>query len=368
MFSPNIYLPLYLTLVTILTLFASQSIKRQSAYQLQHTSIGIKPISAIVLCVILGLFMGSRPPTYAFGDTGNYVFIFEHLRSTGFLIKIPDGEWVWTKFMEFCIMITDAQGFLTLHDFLYLGCTALACFMLMPRHIVSAFLFNLAALSFFTYGTNGMRNGLACSLMLIAIAVASLNSSRKLIAIVIAFFAYNIHHSTMLPFGMMIISMYFIKSYRWAYTFWILSILISLVAGGAVTSIFAGLGFDNRLQYLTTQASASEFTHTGFRFDFLIYSMMPIILGYYIIIKKGIRDKTYELLLNTYTLTNAFWVMVIRANFSNRFAYLSWFLYPIVLAYPLFKLNVWGDRQGEIASKIMLAHLGFTLFMDIVYW
>ena len=90
---------------------------------------------------------------------------------------------------------------------------------------------------------------------------------------------------------------------------------------------------------------------------------MPIVLGYYVVIKRGIQDRTYTILLNTYTLANAFWVMVIRANYSNRFAYLSWFMYPIVLAYPLLRLDVWGDMQGKRLKQIMLAHIGFTWFM-----
>ena len=95
--------------------------------------------------------------------------------------------------------------------------------------------------------------------------------------------------------------------------------------------------------------------------------MMPILLGYYVVIKRGISNRTYLILLNTYTLANAFWVMVIRANFSNRFAYLSWFMFPIVLAYPLFKFNIWGIHQGKKASMIMLAHVAFTWFMAFVY-
>ena len=95
--------------------------------------------------------------------------------------------------------------------------------------------------------------------------------------------------------------------------------------------------------------------------------MMPILLGYYVVIKRGISDKVYLILLNTYTISNAFWVMIIRANFSNRFAYLSWFMLPIVLAYPLFKFDIWGDSQGKRASQIMLAHVGFTWFMAVVY-
>lgn len=129
-----------------------------------------------------------------------------------------------------------------------------------------------------------------------------------------------------------------------------------------MTTMFAGLGFDDRLSYLTDY-DIGMFSHTGFRWDFLLYSMMPIVLGYYVVIKRGIQDRTYTILLNTYTLANAFWVMVIRANYSNRFAYLSWFMYPIVLAYPLLRLDVWGDMQGKRLKQIMLAHIGFTWFM-----
>lgn len=155
---------------------------------------------------------------------------------------------------------------------------------------------------------------------------------------------------------------FFIKSFKQAYSFWIVSIIISLVAGEFFSTFLVGLGFDDRLSYLTTVTS-NKFSRTGFRWDFLIYSMMPILLGYYVVIKRGIKDKTYLLLLNTYTIANAIWVMVIRANYSNRLAYLSWFMYPLVLAYPLFKLDIWGDSQGKIARSIMLAQVGFTWFM-----
>ena len=64
---------------------------------------------------------------------------------------------------------------------------------------------------------------------------------------------------------------------------------------------------------------------------------------------------------------NAFWIMVIRAEFSNRFAYLSWFLYPIVLAYPLLKLKIWPKTQGNKTAVIMAGHLAFTLLMVFLF-
>ena len=55
--------------------------------------------------------------------------------------------------------------------------------------------------------------------------------------------------------------------------------------------------------------------------------------------------------------------MVIRAAFSNRFAYLSWFLYPIVIAYPLLRLPIWKTNQGKRLNQIMMANIGFTYIM-----
>ena len=143
-----------------------------------------------------------------------------------------------------------------------------------------------------------------------------------------------------------------------------LSIIISLFWGGRVESLFASIGFDDRLSdYIHPDVEEDLFTVTGFRWDFLLYSAMPVLLGYYVVIKKKVFNSTYLLLLGTYIYANAFWIMVIRAEFSNRFAYLSWFLYPIVLAYPLMKLKIWPKTQGRKTAVIMTAHLAFTLIM-----
>ena len=82
------------------------------------------------------------------------------------------------------------------------------------------------------------------------------------------------------------------------------------------------------------------------------------------IFKKRTFDLKYLLLLHTYVLSNAFWVMLIRASFSNRFAYLSWFMYPIILAYPLLIFPMWKD-QGKKVGMILMVHTLFTYVMWI---
>lgn len=359
-----LYHTIFLYSVIVLTFVAFATVQK-SYGQIRRGTNDFIP--ALLICMVYALWIGNRPISgYYFGDTSNYAHSF-HLMNTGIIIPSEDGEWIWNSLMYACSQTMDVSAFFTLVDIGYFGFTLWACERLTPNNVLVSVLLCLGALSFFSYGTNGIRNGLACSLVLLYLSYLTGNRKDKLIAFVIAFVAFNIHHTTALPILMSVASLCFIRSFKQAYIFWISSILISIVAGAAVTSFFASLGFDDRLNYLT-RLDASKFTHTGFRWDFLIYSMMPIVLGYYIIYKRGIRNSKYEVLLNTYTLANAFWVMVIRASYSNRFAYLSWFMYPIVLAYPLLKLDIWGEKQGTRLKQIMLAHIGFTWFMSTIYW
>ncbi|MBA4135207.1 MAG: hypothetical protein C0525_10825, partial [Flavobacterium sp.] len=107
-----------------------------------------------------------------------------------------------------------------------------------------------------------------------------------------------------------------------------------------------------------------EFSAVGFRWDFLLYSISGVFTGLYFIFKKEFEDEFYKRLINLYLMTNAFWILVIRANFSNRFAYLSWFLLGVVIIYPFLK-RVFFKEQHQIIGKIILAYFLFTYVLMI---
>ena len=69
----------------------------------------------------------------------------------------------------------------------------------------------------------------------------------------------------------------------------------------------------------------------GFRWDFLLYGSVPILEGIYFVFKRKYNNQFYCILLSTYILTNAFWVLINEVPFSDRFAYLSWFMMPLLL-------------------------------------
>ena len=353
-------------------------------------------IPALLLTLFLIISLGLRPITHAFGDTVNYAYVYRMMpiKSTIFAIDM-NKEWLWDYIMQICKAshITVSTWFLII-EIGYLGFSFLGLRILLGENSWMAMLFFLSAFSTFSYGTNGIRNGLACSIVIFAFALAANSSIVKLaIAGLVLLFTFGIHRSISLPIIAFIAATYLIKSPKTAIYFWIISIGISLVAGGAATNFFAGLGFDDRMSSYVTSAKedAGQFSQTGFRWDFLLYSAMPVWLTWYVtkkaetermmygdtieeaetnIIGAGrIADahsmRVFNILSTTYILANSFWVMVMRAGFSNRFAYLSWFLYPVVLAYGVIRLHIWTD-QDKKAGLILLGHMAFTLIMFLL--
>lgn len=364
MIRAELYYTIFIYTIIILTLVVANSLSHQPFQTIKRGQNNA--IAALLLMLILAVWIGMRPDSPVFGDSVYYKHDF-YLFSKGHFIESHNGmDWLWTLFTAFCSQTMSAKIYFTIVDLIYFSFTYLACRKAIDNNVFAAVIFLMGSFSFYSYSVNGLRNGMACCILLYAIALCASSRKNVVFGIALSFISANIHKSTLIPIAALFASLYFIRSFKQAYTFWFLSIIVSLVAGGAISSFFAGLGFDDRLSYLNTMDDG-KFSKTGFRWDFLIYSMMPIILGYYIVMKRGIRNRTYEVLLNTYTLANAFWIMVIRANYSNRFAYLSWFMYALVLAYPLFRMDIWGNRQGKVASQIMLAHVGFTWFMSFIY-
>lgn len=359
-FDPSLYHPVYIYSLLIITLFYVIKIYNKDEEWIDENS------NNSLILIYIGLFVylvGFRPISgHYFGDTYNYAITYNAFVDGIRILNPESKEWVFEWLQYHCSKVMDVHGFFLLIEILYVVPVLWACWKLIPNHYTLMFITCMGAFSFFTYGTNGIRNGMACSLVIAAMACVNQNLLYKIIGALLAFLAFNIHRSTALPI-VCILGSFFVKDTRYIMGFWVVSIFISLVAGNAVESFFAGLGFDERMDtYSSQNVDASRFSSTGFRWDFLLYSAMPILLGYYIIFVRQVWDKNYLLLLNTYILSNSFWVMMIRASYSNRFAYLSWFLYAIVLIYPCLKFPIWNN-QGKKISLILMAHLLFTYFI-----
>ena len=263
---------------------------------------------------------------------------------------------LWTCYQWFCAQFMSLEFWFYLTALIYVGNHYLLSLELGERYIFPLFLMFCTGFLFYPYGTNTMRAGLAASFLLLALA----QRERLALFIIYLLAAIYIHFSMILPALCMVIAKYYNKPKLYI-GIWGMSVFLSATMGSTFEAWFANLIPDQRSNYLMTDASDTHYK-VGFRIDFILYSLAPIAMGWYYIVKKHIKDTTYSLLLNTYILSNTFWVLVIRANFSDRFAYLSWFLYPVALIYPAIKYRIWSNHHGKIALIVFL-HASFTYLM-----
>lgn len=311
-----------------------------------------------LLLVITIFYMGLRPISGRyFGDMRSY--------SRYFIEYSRGGQILVNKDVFFHMFMKFTSNFLTVHQF-FLLCAFLYVF---PMYRVSksffkeywfyGFLLLISSFSFWTYGVNGIRNGIATSFFLLALTYRD----KKMIMYGVLLLSVLIHKTLLLPV-LAFIGTGFYNNTKLFTAIWCLAIPLSLALGGFWEAFFASLGFaDDRLD---TYLLADSETGGSFRFDFLLYSASAIGVGWYFVFKKGFKDEMYNQILNTYLIVNAFWVLVIRAGFSNRFAYLSWFMIALVIAYPFVKGNYFS-KPGLELGKLVVVYFAFTFIMFFLY-
>lgn len=362
------YTTVYYTTLLVITWFTVLYYIGAASQRILHAEGSPVQTAAFILTLIIFFFLGLRQASFEFGDAVNYALMYTK-GSQDYTAVSLEEEWLWASISGFCRSLgLNVNEYFLFIEFFYIGGMFVCSLILMRKNLWIAMLFFFTAFQTFTFGTNGIRNGMACSIELVAIALVIEQGPRRTVGFILMFLALGIHRSTMLPTAAAISTIYLVKDTKWALRFWIASIFISLVAGSEMTQLFASLGFDDRMdQYSYEATEEMYFSHAGFRWDFWLYSLFPVIMIWYVTQHRKFKDLSYTIIANVYLLCNAFWIIVIRAQFSNRFAYLSWFIYPVVMAFPLLRMNLWKDQDRRTAL-ILFFYSGFTFFMFFIYY
>ncbi|MCX2719860.1 EpsG family protein [Lentiprolixibacter aurantiacus] len=319
--------------------------------------------SGYLLLIFIILFIGLRPiDGRFFGDTANYNARYLQLQ-LGSEMKIP-ADVGWFYFMKISSKLFSIHTFFTICSFIYVYPLYKLSKQLFNSYWFYSFVMFLVSFSFWNYGVNGVRNGAACSLFLWGLCYRE----KKFVVAFFFLLAISFHKTLMLPIIAYVIT-HFYNNPKIYFRGWLLSIPLSLVAGGAFILLFTSLGFadERAAAYLTNQDLEGTSAKTGFRWDFLFHSAFAVFAGWYFVFKRRFRDDFYFQLLNTYLICNAFWVLVIQANYSNRFAYLSWFMMAIVIIYPFLKGDFFKSQPLKM-SNVVAAYFAFTYLMFFVYY
>lgn len=327
----------------------------------QDTLYNDSKSSALMLCVFTALMLGLFDIGYGWsGDRELYAYSFNQMKVKEWSEILFKGEWLFNSYMKVASFLGKPQNWLSLTAFIYTFNYYNGAKRITIQNVYLLMLVIISAFCFSGYGTNTIRAGLALSFVFLGLTYIE----EKWKWMIYFFIAFNIHHSTAIPMAAALVAKYYPRP-KLFYYFWFFCVILSAVAGGYFITLFADLGsdFDDRVDYLTT---TETHYNVGFRIDFILYSCLPILAGHYYQNKLGYKDSFYAIIHNTYIISNAFWVLVIRANFSDRFSYLSWFLYALVMIYPFVKSPLYfGELCNSYLVKIIMV---ISLFSYFMYW
>lgn len=349
-------LVLFLVLFAVFQCFTNQVLKKET--------VQVNAIFGFAVTTFIILYMGYRPVSYIFGDTVNY--------ANGFYNTDPRSsfsfgrEWAFRDLNLLMAKIGNIHSLFFSCALIYVGSLWWAMRRIFGNYYWIPFLVVISMFTFWTYGVNGIRNGMGASVFILALSFAN----NIPVMILLAIIAVGFHQSIILMIGAAILAWFYNKNKLYLGV-WLAAIPISLRYGLTLQYLLASTGFmqsDERLSgYLTRENEIGEIVETSssFRWDFLLYSAMAVGVAYFFIYIRKYKDQYYTWLFNIYLICNAFWIIVVRATYSNRIAQLSWFLMPIILIYPFMKKRFWVRHESVLGIALFLFY-AFTFYFNIL--
>ena len=352
--------------VTVLCMVLTAVWQCHTGSVLKKETVSLNAMWGVLFTLILILYMGLRPVSVYFGDTVNYAKGFYTAANSHDPFSWQwEGEWLFYNLMQWFARYSDIHTFFLLCATVYIGSLWLAMQRIFKGYYYIPFLVILSMFTFWSYGVNGIRNGMGASLFILAMTYVN----RPPVMIGLCVLAAGIHKSIYLMVGAGTLT-WFIKNSYWYLAGWMACVGVSYAIGGRIQAYLAAtnlMGGDDRFSgYLTGDNMEGENVQMSmtFRWDFLLYSAMGVAVGYYFIFRRNFKDEYYHWIYNTFLVTNAFWVLVIRAAYSNRFAQISWFIMPVVLIYPFMKERFWVNHE-KMLGYALLTFYAFTFYFNI---
>ena len=357
MISAQNYQTVYLLFVLFLTVLAF--IRYNSTDPLASREYNNDSELAFALTTVMILFIGLRPVSTVFADMPGYYYAMLDHRYEQDSLSIS-GNFLFVLMMRSMSSIgAPPQMAIIVLAFINFFFTFLAAKKMFPVNVFVTMLIFFASFSTFSYATNGLKAGCASALFLCALAYR--DNWKVFVLFLIASFGF--HHSMELPIAVFLCC-YFYKNTNFYLVFWLACLLIAASHITFFQNFFANFTDDHGAKYLL---GGNYGERGGFKLDFIIYSVAPIIIRQYLVNNKNyIPSEEYTFIFNVYVLTNAIWLLCMYASYTNRIAYLSWCIYPIVLIYPFLKGEK-SDVKFEAFPLVLLGNLFFTLFMAFVY-
>lgn len=314
------YLLILGIIIPVIFYATNRTILSGGNYSLQN-----QRVLSILFLVIIALLMAITD--YEDPETDKYRYAYHFLNDYKSFNYEDVKDPLWASYNVLIRQLTGSPIlFFLITSVLYFGCYYIFAIRSFSTEFVALFLIISAGMfGFWGYGTNTIRNGLALGFCLIAF------SNKKLWQVTWFIVALLVHKSV----ALIVIAYYlckYIKNTYWYVWLWI-ACLVGSASGLSLLEYADILSLPDERFDMYTNWQRDNY-QSGFRIDFIIYSLIPGLIAYHHIKKNDGVDELYKHFFNMYVLINAIWLLIIRISFTNRFAYMSWFLIPVLLFYP----------------------------------
>lgn len=311
---------------------------------------------SLFVCAVIVISIAALPEDYSI-DKPRYVALFLNRYLGGVLDDYKDMGWMY--YVTFCAKLFKGNVFLF---FLLTASVYVVSYYVFAKRFFGkkSFYFIIMAmgcLGFMAYATNTIRAGFGIALLLFGVV-----AEKKSWQFLWLFLSVMFHRSMIIPVGGYLIAGFIDK--KWVYySIWYICLALAVINVN-LESVFGFLGFVDSRVDLYTQSIGDKFSsyRIGFRWDFLLYSVAPIVILRYTVLRHNIQDKFLDRMSNTYVFANAVWLLVIRMAYTDRIAYLSWFLIPFITLYPVIKY----DKEYNNPNILVVGIMGIFMAMNIV--
>ncbi|OWL94495.1 hypothetical protein CBQ26_15180 [Deinococcus indicus] len=304
-------------------------------------SLGIIPM------LTYAIYWGKRPFTIG-SDTLNYVRMFsDFVKGDYSLLSTVDTGFI--ALIRLSALITDNPSFfLTIISLIQAVCFYIVGIVFLKRSIFFyLYIFMLLTSPFYlSINTNILRHGISVSIALLGISIAY-RTKGYFYRLILAY-PPTLFHSIA---GGLIIPLFIkIRKYNMLYA-WLCMASISYFSG-YYSGFFSGFIKEDYIDYVSGSFNYAK----GFRIDFTLFSMIPILLSAVISFKKMSEDTRW--IYNSYLIMNGFGLMINFISFSDRLLISSWILIPILAALFIRDISMY-------AYKIMFNKIFFSSYIFI---
>lgn len=314
--------------------------------------------SSIILAIIVFLFIGFRPLSGAFVDMMNYATYYsarQQYIKGGFEFDPNSTNFIFDNLFNYLSLnYYEIIIFFVIIALIYVFCIFFALKKIYPNDLFYALVVYLGAFSTFSYGTNGIKAGAAASIFLLVFAYYK----KPIIAALFLFLSLGFHHSMILPIVAFLLA-YFVRNPKFYFYGWIFCLVMAIFHVTAFQELFGNLT-DEGSEYLLADEDAWG-GRKGFRWDFVLYVLPALYIGWWTIYKHKVSDCLFQLLLCTFLTVNGAWMLCMYMPYNNRLAYLSWFILPVIYIYPFMKFKL-QENQYKLLNYIAGMYISFSIF------